>query len=44
MLTPEQVADYKKLLEVPENISAGLTSYTTNPAPIALAARKSPKP
>ena len=35
ILTPEQVADYEKLLEVPENISAGLTSYTTNPAPIA---------
>jgi succinate dehydrogenase flavin-adding protein (antitoxin of CptAB toxin-antitoxin module) len=35
MLTPEQVAHYEKLLEVPENISARLTSYTTNPAPIA---------
>lgn len=34
-LTPEQVARYEKLLEVPEEISAGLTSYTTNPAPIA---------
>jgi hypothetical protein len=34
-LEPEQVAHYEKLLEVPENIAAGLTSYTTNPAPIA---------
>jgi hypothetical protein len=34
-LEPEQVARYEKLLEVPENIAAGLTSYTTNPAPIA---------
>jgi hypothetical protein len=34
-LEPEQVERYEKLLEVPENIAAGLTSYTTNPAPIA---------
>ncbi len=34
-LQSDQVARYEKLLEVPANISAGLTSYTTNPAPIA---------
>ncbi len=35
VLTPDQVASYEKLLEVPGEITAGLTSYTTNPAPIA---------
>lgn len=34
--TPDQVARFEKLLEVPDAISAGLTSYTTNPAPIAV--------
>jgi len=34
-LTPEQVAQYEKLFEVPGEITVGLTSYTTNPAPIA---------
>ena len=35
-LAPEQVARYEKLLEVPGAISAGLTTYTTDPAPIAV--------
>ncbi len=34
-LTPDQVASYEKLLEVPGEITAGLTSYTTDPVPIA---------
>ncbi len=34
-LTPDQVARYEKLLEVPGEITAGLTSYTTSPEPIA---------
>ena len=34
-LTSDQVARYEKLLEVPGEISAGLTSHTTNPVPIA---------
>ena len=33
-LAPEQVAHYEKILEVPGEISAGLTTYTTDPAPI----------
>jgi hypothetical protein len=33
-LAPEQVAHYEKILEVPGEISAGLTIYTTDPAPI----------
>ncbi|MCX6969243.1 MAG: DUF6067 family protein [Verrucomicrobia bacterium] len=39
-LTPEKVASYEKILEVPREITAGLTSYTTNPAPIAARRQK----
>ena len=34
-LNADEAARYAKLLEVPSAISGGLTTYTTDPAPIA---------